>query len=87
MASTFSITESYLSFFFKEQTGENFSGYVETVRITHAVELLRTTEMSIADVAAAVGYNSDKTFRRVFKKAKGISPSDYRRDLALRRIV
>ncbi len=87
VASTFSITESYLSFFFKEQMGENFSSYVENVRIGRSCDLLRTTEMSIAEVAAAVGYNSDKTFRRVFKKAKGISPTDFRRELTLRQLL
>jgi len=87
VASTFSITESYLSFFFKEQIGENFSGYVESVRISRATDLLKSTAASIADIASAVGYNSDKTFRRVFKKVRGISPSDYRREIELRRIV
>jgi AraC-like DNA-binding protein len=87
VASRFSITESYLSFFFKEQTGENFSSYVEKKRIQKAVELLGETEGSVQDVARQVGYNSDKTFRRVFKKQKGLSPNDYRRELMLKRLV
>jgi two-component system response regulator YesN len=78
VASQFSITESYLSFFFKEQTGENFSSYIEQLRIQQAEMLLKTTNLSIGDLAKAVGYSNDKTFRRVFKKLKGTSPSDYR---------
>lgn len=87
VASKFSITESYLSFFFKEQLGENFSTFVEKVRIEKAVELLKHTESGIMEIAEEVGYNSDKTFRRVFKKVKGLSPSDYRRELAMRTIL
>jgi len=87
VASRFSITESYLSFFFKEQTGENFSSYVEKRRIQKAVELLGETEGSVQDVARQVGYNSDKTFRRVFKKHKGLSPHEYRQELVLKKLV
>lgn len=85
VASRFSITESYLSFFFKEQTGENFAGFVERTRIDHSVGLLSSTEHPIAEIASLSGYNSDKTFRRVFKKLTGVSPSDYRRGIILRR--
>jgi two-component system, response regulator YesN len=87
VASRFSITESYLSFFFKEQTGENFSFYVEKKRVQKASELLGDTEASVQDVARQVGYNSDKTFRRVFKKQKGLSPNEYRQALALKKLV
>ncbi len=87
VASDFSITESYLSFFFKEQTGVNFSWQVEKLRIDSAVDLLRTTHLSINEIARSVGYNSDKTFRRVFKRVKGSSPSEYRQDYLLNKIV
>ena len=87
VASYFSITESYLSFFFKEQTGENFSSYVERLRIEKAVDLLLSTESGIMDVSRAVGYNNDKTFRRAFRKLKGVSPSDFRQQMVLRKLV
>lgn len=87
VSSKFSITESYLSFFFKEQLGENFSTYIEKVRIEKAVSLLKNTESGIMEIAEEVGYNSDKTFRRVFKKVKGVSPSDFRRERDLRSIL
>lgn len=74
----FSITESYLSFFFKEQTGINFSTYLETIRVKESKKLLSETNETIQYIAYKIGYNSDKTFRRVFQKNINISPSKYR---------
>ena len=76
----FSVNESYMSFFFKEQTGTNFSTFLETLRINKAGELLKTTDESITSIAQKVGYNSDKTFRRVFQKHFHISPCNYREE-------
>lgn len=87
VAQRFSITESYLSFFFKEQTGSNFSSYIEKLRIDNAAKLLESTQANILEVAKAVGYTNDKTFRRVFKKLKGLSPSDYRLEAENKRII
>jgi two-component system, response regulator YesN len=81
VSSQFSISESYLSYFFKEQTGTNFSLYLEKIRIDMAVGLLSSEDIPIKNIAGRVGYNSDKTFRRVFKKVKGVSPSSFRREL------
>jgi two-component system, response regulator YesN len=74
----FSITESYLSFYFKEQTGINFSNYLENLRMQRAKDLLLNTDKTIQVISQEIGYNSDKTFRRVFQKIESISPSNYR---------
>ena len=47
ISSIFGLSESYFSQFFKEQTGENFSAYLENKRIKHACELLDTTDKSV----------------------------------------
>lgn len=78
LADHFSVNESYLSFFFKEQTGTNFSTFLEKIRINKAGELLRNTDEPIHIIAGMVGYNSDKTFRRVFQKHYQMSPGKYR---------
>lgn len=87
VASEFSITESYLSYFFKEQTGRNFSAHIEELRIKKSTELLETTQLPIHEIAREVGYNSDKTFRRVFRRMKGMSPTEYRQEIRLSRMV
>ena len=66
----------YISKFFKEQTGCNFLDYLNRKRIAKAKELLNG-QMTILQISALVGYNSDVTFRRVFKKYERINPSEY----------
>ncbi len=79
LSTKFKVSEPYISDFFKVKTGENFYPYLEKMRIKEAVLLLDNEEKSIKDIAEAVGYTSDKSFRRAFKRVKSISPSDYRR--------
>lgn len=76
----FGITEQYLSNFFKEQTGENFSAYVEALRIDRASGLLKSGggSMSVESIALQVGYNNVNSFRRAYKKIMGCSPSEFR---------
>ncbi len=77
VAAQFSLTEGYLSHFFKDQTGENFTTYLEKLRITKACELLRSGRLNVAEVAEQVGYNSPQAFRRAFKRVTGINPSGF----------
>nr|WP_275564700.1 helix-turn-helix domain-containing protein [Acetatifactor aquisgranensis] len=63
--------------FFREQFGCTFSVMPETMRPDKACQALERGD-SIEDTAQMCGYNSSHTFRRAFKKRKGILPSDYR---------
>jgi AraC-type DNA-binding domain-containing proteins len=74
----FQISESYFSHMFKERTGVNFSVYLEDLRLTEAIRLLKETHSNLSSLYLDVGYNSASTFRRVFKKRYGISPSTFR---------
>lgn len=74
----FGLSEVYLSQFFKEQTGENFSNYVEKTRMDKARNFLSTTQLSINEISNKVGYNSVNTFCRAFKRINGITAGQYR---------
>lgn len=63
---------------FKKMFGVSFSSYLEVLRIRHAQEYLKQGN-SVQDVAAAVGYGSDYSFRRAFKRVVGVTPSDYQK--------
>lgn len=71
-------SEKFISQLFKEHTGENLSDYVERVRIDKAAELLCESQQTIDDIAQTTGYNSAHSFRRAFKRVRGISPSVFR---------
>ncbi|MGI2297423.1 response regulator transcription factor [Paenibacillus sp. GXUN7292] len=69
---------SYFSVLFKEQTGLTFSDYLTRRRIQRAKELLTNTQLSIADIAGQVGYQTAKYFVKVFRSHENLSPSQYR---------
>jgi AraC-like DNA-binding protein len=77
VADTFGISPSYLSRYFKNQTGTNFVDYVNRRRIEASKRWL-TGEETVVQVAQKVGFDNDITFRRLFKKYMGITPSGYK---------
>ena len=70
-------TPSALSRTFKKVTGKNFVEYVTELRMNKAKELLRDTQLRMNEVAEAVGYRQSY-FNRMFKKAEGMTPGEYR---------
>lgn len=74
----FKISESYFSHMFKEKTGVNFSTYLENIRMSEAVRLIKETNISLNELYINVGYNNANTFRRAFKKIYGVTPSSMR---------
>ncbi len=80
LARRLGISQSYLSRSFKKETGMSLIDYLTHYRINQACRMLGG-EMRTADIAAAVGLADPKYFSRVFKKVKGVSPSEYREEL------
>ena len=77
IAQHFSLTSSYLSFFYKNSAGENLSVIIEKTRMSHAERLLKEGGHQIKDIAAMVGYTNLNTFYKAFKRVFGISPKGY----------
>ncbi len=69
----------YFTRFFKENTGVTFIYYLNNFRITKAEWHLMEERDSITEVAYKSGFNSVKTFNRVFKQLKGCAPMEYRK--------
>ena len=74
------LSPSYLSAIFSAEMGMSLTAYVQTVRIAKSKELLRTTRLSVADVAARTGFADQSYFTKVFTRAEGRSPTMYRRE-------
>jgi len=63
---------------FKQATGKSPMQYLQQVRIENAQELLKTSNLSISEVAYSVGYPDNSYFSTVFRKAISLSPKEYR---------
>lgn len=70
---------TYLSEFFKKETGINFMDYLIEVRINEAKILLKNPINKIYEIGNMVGYEEPASFNRVFKKIVGLTPAEYRK--------
>ena len=78
MAELVYMSPPYFSVRFKEVMGLNFTDYLKQIRLQKAVELLTATNKKVFEIAAAVGYEDEKYFCRVFKSVMRMSPHQYR---------
>lgn len=81
LADQFHMSISAVSLLFKRKAGKSYSDYLLEIRINKAEELLRLTNDSVEDIAEQVGYNDYFYFLKIFKKATGISPTVFRKNL------
>ncbi|NLL66628.1 MAG: helix-turn-helix transcriptional regulator, partial [Clostridiaceae bacterium] len=79
MADIVGTTPKYFSNFFKKAFGINFVDYLNRVRISHAKEYLKNSDISINELSNKLGYNHSRTFTSIFKKYIGIPPTEYRK--------
>lgn len=63
---------------FAEVGHTSFRTYLADYRMGRAAELLGRTEMTVRDIAAAVGYRQPAQFAKAFRRRYGCSPSEYR---------
>ena len=64
---------------FKQIVNRTPMQYLLTIRVNNAASLLENTDYSMAEISAIVGYEDPLYFSRLFRKLKGMSPSDYRK--------
>ncbi len=79
VASVIGISSYYLSHLFKQDTGISFVKYLTNVRIQEAINLL-STNLSIAEISAQVGYLNPNYFCRIFKANTGMTIGEYRKN-------
>lgn len=78
MAEDLNMSASYLSRYFKDQTGQTIMHYVNTVRMEKAKELLLEGTDSMQLLAGRIGFGSVQGFIRKFKETEGVTPGEYR---------
>lgn len=64
---------------FKTVYGQSIAAHIREHRMERAAELLHETDASMAEIAAAIGYESASKFSAEFRKAYGALPTEYRR--------
>lgn len=83
MAEVLDTSSKYFSNYFKKTFGVNYVEYLNKVRLSHAREYLKNTDLSIAEIGEKTGYTNSSTFTTTFKKYCGVSPSEYRKKTAI----
>lgn len=78
LAESLHASPSYLSRLYKARSGENLFDNVLNRRIERAKYYLRATDMKIYEIGLALGFEDTGYFSRVFKKATGSAPKEYR---------
>ena len=66
---------------FKEIYGTSIAAHIREHRMEAAAQLLQSTDLSVADVARKVGYDSQSRFSDTFKRHFGVLPKEYRKNL------
>ncbi|MCD8380253.1 MAG: AraC family transcriptional regulator [Lachnospiraceae bacterium] len=85
IAAVCGLNRSYFGKIFHEATGKSPQQFLISYRMTKAAELLKLTDMSVADTGNAVGYPNQLHFSRAFKSVYGVSPREWRNKNRLRR--
>lgn len=78
LAQRFGMSLRTLNRRFKAATGQTPLQYLQEIRINSARDLLRTSNLSISEIADKIGYQDTGYFNSLFKKQLGASPSEYR---------
>lgn len=78
IAEHFNISRSYLQKIMKNISNSTITDLINKLRIEKAIVLLKLNKYTFSDIAKIVGYDSYSTFKRVFIKVTGLTPSDYR---------
>lgn len=79
VAASLGISEGHLSHVFKKETGRTLGSYITDYRIQRAKELLRDCRSKVYEVAEQVGYRDITYFSAAFKRAVGVSPSEFQK--------
>lgn len=79
IAKEINYTPAYVSTLFVTYAGVNFKNYLDSFRISKAVELVKNTDMTVLDIASVCGYENVRTFQYAFKRITGRSPSEMRK--------
>ncbi|WP_105617681.1 helix-turn-helix domain-containing protein [Vallitalea okinawensis] len=80
IADDIGISYSYIRKLIKEETGNSVIHYINHLRIQASKDMLVGTQLKVKDIALAVGYNTDQSYSRYFKKFEDMTPGEFRKN-------
>ena len=75
------LSANYISRIFKAITGDSLHSSLTSIRMERARELLSTTDHSVSRISEMVGIENGNYFYTLFKRAFGLTPTEYRNSL------
>lgn len=78
LSKTFGVDSCHLSRMFTERLSYGFLKYLHMLRVEHAKNLLRNSQLKMTEIFTRSGFADQKTFNRVFKELVNMTPSEYR---------
>ena len=79
LAAQIAVTDQHVIRLFRENLGTTPVRYINRVRVLHAIELLRHTDLTVKQIAYELGFEDPNYFCRVFKKEEKMTPLETRR--------
>ncbi|MEK6795499.1 MAG: AraC family transcriptional regulator [Spirochaetota bacterium] len=81
------MTKEYFCVLFKRATGKTFVQHLTDLRLEHAKKLLTSASLSVTEVCFDSGFNDLSHFERIFRRNVGVSPRQFQRAHAVKRIA
>ena len=87
LADLANMTPTAFSRFFKLRTGKSISEYIIDVRLGHATRMLADSTMAVVEICYRCGFNNISNFNRIFKRKKGLTPTEFRENYHKKHII
>lgn len=81
LAKKFNVSESYISVIFTDKFNMNLRNYLGVIRAEYAAGLIRTTNETFTVISRLSGFESLRTFNRIFKSVYGMTPGAYKKNI------
>ena len=83
LSKVFHFQEDYFNRLIKKRTGKTYCELLQEIRLYHAKHLLKTSSMTISEIAEEVGYHNKGYFYKLFREQYGMKPAEYRKQISL----
>ncbi len=73
--------KTYFSTFFRKKVGITFTDWIRRIRVAKAIDIMKTRDQSICDIAFEVGFGDLRSFERAFKRYTNLTAREFKRSI------